>query len=150
MPAPGVAYDGFTLLLNIEQRPRSENRVAVSDRRMDSLQQPVVELQWRWRNDDQELLNRLRAVVRAEFDAADLGRVQIVTDSPPDPNAHHHAGTTRMHADSAFGVVDPNGRIHGTDNVYVAGASVFPTAGFANPVLTLVALAVRLAEHLRT
>ncbi|MBK5189260.1 MAG: hypothetical protein JJD97_13530 [Gemmatimonadaceae bacterium] len=71
-------------------------------------------------------------------------------DARPDPNAHHHAGTTRMHDDPARGVADRNGRVHATENLYVAGASAFPTAGFANPVLTIVALAVRLARHLAT
>jgi len=74
--------------------------------------------------------------------------VTIETARRPDPNAHHHAGTTRMHDDPALGVVDRHARVHGTDNLYVAGASVFPTAGFANPVLTIVALALRLAAHL--
>jgi choline dehydrogenase-like flavoprotein len=79
---------------------------------------------------------------------AHLGRIDIATDAIPDPNAHHHAGTTRMHADAAHGVVDANCRVHGVNNVFVAGASVFPTAGFVNPVLTIVALAERLADHL--
>jgi choline dehydrogenase-like flavoprotein len=39
--------------------------------------------------------------------------------------------------------------VHGMENLYVTGASVFPTAGFANPTLTIVALALRLAEHLK-
>ncbi len=67
----------------------------------------------------------------------------------PDPNAHHHAGTTRMHTDPRFGVADADARVHGTENLYVAGASVFPTAGFANPTLTIVAMALRLADHLK-
>jgi choline dehydrogenase-like flavoprotein len=66
----------------------------------------------------------------------------------PDPNAHHHAGTTRMHDDPRFGVTDRHGRVHATDNLYVAGASTFPTAGFVNPMLTIVALSVRLARYL--
>jgi choline dehydrogenase-like flavoprotein len=53
-----------------------------------------------------------------------------------------------MHRDPAFGVVDASCRMHELDNVHIAGASVFPTAGFANPVLTIVALALRLAAHL--
>jgi choline dehydrogenase-like flavoprotein len=54
-----------------------------------------------------------------------------------------------MHADPTEGVVDPVGRVHGVANLYVAGSSVFPTAGFANPTLTIVALALRLADELR-
>lgn len=61
----------------------------------------------------------------------------------------HHMGTTRMHDDPAQGVVDRNCRVHGTHNVYVAGSSVFPTGGHSAPTLTIVALAVRLARHLR-
>jgi choline dehydrogenase-like flavoprotein len=66
----------------------------------------------------------------------------------PDPNAHHHAGTTRMHVDPRHGVVDPDLHVHQTTNLYVAGASVFATAGFANPTLTIVALPLRVADHL--
>ena len=58
-------------------------------------------------------------------------------------------GTTRMSNDPAQGVVDVNCRVHGMNNLYVAGSSVFPTSGFANPTLTLVALALRLADHLK-
>lgn len=61
----------------------------------------------------------------------------------------HHMGTTRMHADPRLGVVDPDGRVHGAPNLYVTGSSVFPSGGYANPTLTIVALAIRLADHLR-
>ena len=65
--------------------------------------------------------------------------------------AHHHMGTTRMAADPRHGVVDADGKVHGLSNLYVAGSSVFPTAGGAsNPTLTIVALALRLADHLKT
>ena len=56
-------------------------------------------------------------------------------------------GTTRMHPDPARGVVDADGRVHDVANLFVAGSSVFPTSGTANPTLTIVALALRLAEH---
>ena len=59
-------------------------------------------------------------------------------------------GTTRMSADPSQGVVDPSSRVHGIVNLYVAGSSVFPTCGSANPTLTVVALALRLAAHLKT
>jgi choline dehydrogenase-like flavoprotein len=63
--------------------------------------------------------------------------------------ARHHMGTTRMHADPRRGVVDADCRVHGIANLYVAGSSVFPTSGAANPTLTIVALALRLAGHLQ-
>jgi len=54
-----------------------------------------------------------------------------------------------MHRDPQFGVVDENARVHGVGNLYVAGSSVFPTSGAANPTLTIVALALRLADHIK-
>jgi choline dehydrogenase-like flavoprotein len=45
-------------------------------------------------------------------------------------------------------VADADCRVHGTSNLYVAGASVFPTSGHANPTMNLVALTLRLADHL--
>jgi choline dehydrogenase-like flavoprotein len=62
--------------------------------------------------------------------------------------AKHHLGTTRMHSDATKGVADGNSKVHGIDNLFVTGGSAFTTGGFANPTLTVVALAVRLAAHL--
>jgi choline dehydrogenase-like flavoprotein len=64
-------------------------------------------------------------------------------------DASHHMGTTRMGRDPASSVVDAQGRVHSLANLYLAGASVFPTSGSANPTFTIVALSIRLAEHLR-
>ena len=58
-------------------------------------------------------------------------------------------GTTRMSNDPLRGVVDRNCKVHDVENLYVAGSSVFPTSGSANPTLTLVALTLRLAGHLK-
>jgi choline dehydrogenase-like flavoprotein len=60
----------------------------------------------------------------------------------------HHLGTTRMSANPEDGVVDANLKVHSVDNLYVAGASVFPHAGISNPTFTIIALSIRLAEHL--
>jgi choline dehydrogenase-like flavoprotein len=61
----------------------------------------------------------------------------------------HHMGTTRMAKDPAQGVVDPNLRVHSLENLYVAGSSVFPSAGVSNPTFTIIALSIRLADHLK-
>jgi choline dehydrogenase-like flavoprotein len=145
---PASVFDAFHVLVNVEQRPHPENRVVLA-RRRDHLGVPRVQLQWRWRREEQADLERLRTVLASALEAAGLGRVEVRTGLTPDPNAHHHAGTTRMHADPRWGVVDGDGRVHGADNVYVTGGSVFSTAGFANPTLTIVALALRLADHLK-
>ncbi|MGQ0702621.1 MAG: GMC oxidoreductase [Gemmatimonadales bacterium] len=140
--------DFFQLLVNLEQRPHPENRIVLATER-DPLGTPRVELHWRWREEEQRELERLRERIATGLEQAGWGRVTIQRGTQPDPNAHHHAGTTRMHADPGHGVVDPDGRVQGTKNLYVAGASVFPSAGFANPVLTIVALALRLAAAVR-
>ena len=138
-------FDGFTVLLNLEQSPHPGNRVTLSAQR-DSLGVPLPALHWEWRADDHRRLARLRAMMSEALGA--VGDVAVDTAARPDPNAHHHAGTTRMHDDPMRGVTDRHGRVHGADNLFVAGASNFPTAGFANPVLTIVALTVRLARYL--
>jgi choline dehydrogenase-like flavoprotein len=61
---------------------------------------------------------------------------------------HHHIGTTRMSEDPRYGVVNRNCKVHDIDNLFCAGSSVFATAGYANPTLTICALARRLAQHL--
>lgn len=140
--------DAFRLLINLEQKPDPENRVTLDGRR-DFLGVPQAGLEWRWRAHEQAALERLRGFFARAVEAAGLGRVETRARSRPDPNAHHHAGTTRMHEDPRRGVVDADGRVHECDNLYAAGGSVFPTAGFVNPTLTIVALALRLADHLK-
>ena len=79
---------------------------------------------------------------------SDRGIEGIVGDLirlPVQETVHHRAHVVPL---GTTGVVDPNCRVHGLDNLYIAGSSVFPTGGYANPTLTLVALAVRLSEHL--
>ena len=94
-----------------------------------------------------------QGIAQATDDAAEGPRSSLSQD-PADPEGfrvgygNHHMGTTRMSADPRQGVVDADCRVHGLRNLYVAGSSVFPTSGAANPTLTLVALAWRLAHHL--
>ena len=148
--AGGAAIDRerIRLLVNLEQAPSPENRVVLGASR-DAFGTPRVQVHWRWTDNEQRALQATRRRFARALEAAGYGAVEIEDEQRPDPNAHHHAGTTRMHADARFGVVDPDSRVHGIDNLYVAGGSVFPTAGFANPTLTIVALALRLGEHLR-
>ncbi|MBW3619540.1 MAG: GMC family oxidoreductase [Actinobacteria bacterium] len=135
-----------------EQEPHPDSRVTLGGRR-DRFGQPVARLDWR-------LTERDRAAVRAGQDILDralrdagLGHVEDrFGDVEPPPligGGFHHMGTTRMHDDERLGVVDADQRVHTMSNLYVTGASVFPTGGVANPTLTVVALAVRLARHLR-
>jgi choline dehydrogenase-like flavoprotein len=138
----------FHLEINVEQSPDPRNRVVLG-RARDRLGQPRVELHWRWRDPDWAGLTRARGFLAREIARSGLGRVLVGPDVRLEPSAHHHLGTTRMSLDPRRGVVDADARVHGVDNLFVAGSSVFPTGGFANPTLTVVALALRLADHLR-
>lgn len=68
---------------------------------------------------------------------------------PVNQDASHHIGTTRMGRDPRNSVVNTDCRLHTVEDVYLAGSSVFPTSGNANPTYTIVALAIRLADHLK-
>ncbi len=138
---------GFELLINLEQVPDLENRITLGTDR-DRFGLPRAAIHWRWRALDRQNLARIHAIVAAELEGHGLGRVEVSAGAPVDPNAHHHLGTTRMHRDPRRGVVDEHARVHGLANLFVAGSSVFPTGGFANPTLTVVALALRLAEQI--
>lgn len=141
-------FDVLELLINLEQAPDPDNRVTLGTDR-DRYDQPKAVVHWRWREFDQRNLARVHANLVAGLERSGLGRVVIDTAAAPDPNAHHHMGTTRMHHDPRIGVVTEDARVHGVANLFVAGSSVFPTGGFANPTLTIVALALRLADHLK-
>ena len=134
-----------------EQAPDRDNRVVLSDRR-DALGCRTADLHWRWTDGDRRSVRHGQQVLAEAVAEAGVGRLVIASDEDGDPvlsrGTNHHMGTTRMHPDPRFGVVDANGQVHGTANLYVAGASTFPTGGYANPTLTIGALSVRLADHL--
>jgi choline dehydrogenase-like flavoprotein len=98
---------------------------------------------------------RTLEIVGAEFGRTGLGRLKIVLSDddtlwPADTSGgFHHIGTTRMHNNPQQGVVDHNCQVHGISNLFIAGSSVFPTSGSGTPTLTLTALALRLADHLK-
>jgi choline dehydrogenase-like flavoprotein len=137
----------------LESVPDPENRVTLA-RRRDAFGRPCAFLRWRPGERERRTLARAVEVLGEELAAARMGRVAALPDDPATGwpaslgGGNHHIGTTRMHPDPARGVVDADGRVHGVVNLFVAGSSVFPTSGLANPTLTIVALALRLARHL--
>ena len=146
VPSPDTAFDVFGLVLNLEQRPHPRNRVELGSRR-DRFGNPLPKLVLQWTDEEQAALEDFRDRLAEWFLAARLGRLRVIRGQRPDLSAHHHAGTTRMALDPTVGVVDTRARVFGLENLYLAGASVYPTAGFANPTLTIVATALRLAGH---
>jgi choline dehydrogenase-like flavoprotein len=146
-------FDGFNVEIQVEHAPDPANRVVLG-RERDPLGLPRAAIHWRWGSVDLDSLGRVQAILAEECARAGLGRLEL-SPSDVDPTVtapggiHHHMGTTRMHADERHGVVDADCRVHGVPNLFVAGSSVFPTGGYANPTLTIVALAIRLADHLK-
>jgi choline dehydrogenase-like flavoprotein len=134
-----------------ECAPDPDNRIVLGATR-DALGRRVARVQWRMRDLDLRSVARTHELLDASLRSAGLGRLQLrasVHDAGwPRAPGKHHLGTTRMHRDPAKGVVDANARVHGVDNLFISGGSVFTTGGFANPTLTVVALALRLAAHL--
>jgi choline dehydrogenase-like flavoprotein len=135
----------------MEMEPESSNRVELSQQR-DALGVPVPRVVHRPTDLDQRSLLALHDALAEELERTGIGRFEgapVAGDSwPINLDASHHMGTTRMGSDPATSVVTSSLQLHGIRNVYVAGASVFPTSGCANPTFTIVALAMRLAAHL--
>jgi choline dehydrogenase-like flavoprotein len=146
----------FELAARAEQIPSVESYLRLSDDR-DALGVPKVALFWK--HDPRTLASMRRTVelVAEALARARLGRVySYMHGGTTRPGAwpeifggFHHMGSTRMHDDPKRGVVDRECRVHSVENLFVAGSSVFPSTGSANPTLTLVALAARLADNLR-
>jgi choline dehydrogenase-like flavoprotein len=132
-----------------EQPPDPDSRVRLSHGK-DRLGLNRLILDWRIPESVHHSLHRLQDLLGEALDGLGLGTLEHGGGAPHFTDASHHMGTTRMGATPRTGVVDPDCRIFGVRNLYVAGSSVFPSAGHANPTLTIVALSLRLAEHLRS
>lgn len=141
------------LNLRAEQVPDPLSRITLSEER-DAFGSHRAAMNWRLSELDFEFADRCLSLIGCAAASEGLGRVQFTAGGARQQagghlhGGYHYYGTTRMHDDPKFGVVDKNCRVHGIGNLYIAGSSVFTTAGYANPTFTIVALALRLAEHL--
>ncbi len=135
-----------------EQEPDPSNRVVLAGER-DALGVPRASLEWRPSPHSVRTIEQGLQILGVEIGRVGLGRLGIAGGAgrrrPPVRSGTHPMGATRMAADPSRGFVDPDCRVHGLANLYVAGSSVFPTGGTRNPTLTLTALAIRLADHLK-
>jgi choline dehydrogenase-like flavoprotein len=136
----------------IEQVLNPESRITLSSAK-DALGMPKVTLVWRFLPRDFDGLREGVGLFARELGRTSQGRVRTMVQ---DVNfvqhfrlARHHIGATRMHSNPKRGVVNPDCRVHSLGNLYIAGSSVFPTPGVVNPTLTILALALRLADHLK-
>ena len=141
----------------VEQSPNPESRVVLSNIKKDALGMRKIEMDWRTSPIDRRTFQRAIQIIGEEFERNGIGRLTIPSGDndrewPPKPLQGlrgHHMGTTRMSRSPTRGVVDENCRVHKVSNLFIAGSSVFPTAGAGTPTLTIIALALRLADHLK-
>ncbi len=151
--APAVAGVRMGIGCSCEQAPNPESRITLG-REVDKLGLRRTRLDWRLTGQDRRSLVGNIETLGASLAAAGIGRMRpkLANDGLWEQavaGGSHHMGTTRMSEDPKRGVVDRDCRVHGIENLYVAGSSVFPTAGSANPTLNILALAYRLVDYLQ-
>ncbi|MDR3445554.1 MULTISPECIES: GMC oxidoreductase [Dyella] len=152
---PAVRNSHVELVGYFEQAPNPESRITLSND-TDVLGQRKVCVDWRLTSLDHHTYRRSATLFGNELARSCNGHFALapwLADAGrAEPDIHgtaHHIGTTRMSDNPGQGVVDRDCKVHGMDNLHVAGSSVFPTGGWAFPTFTIVALSLRLADELR-
>lgn len=147
----------FMFFARMEQSPNPSSRI-ILDTERDALGMPRVVLDWKLTSLEKRSYRKLIETIGVACGITGTGRVRLhewlhdendVSWPEHLAGGWHHMGTTRMHVNNKAGVVNENCKVHGIDNLYIAGSSCFPTAGSANPTYTIVAMTLRLADHLK-
>ena len=145
-------FPALEVLHLTEQVPDRENRITLGTG-MDALGMTRICQHWRLTDTDLQGVAGALHAYKAGFAKAGIGDLDLeLNQGAPQimyASLHHPMGTTRMHDDPKQGVVDARCRVHGTENCYVASAGVFPTGGYANSTLTVLALAIRIADDVK-
>jgi choline dehydrogenase-like flavoprotein len=151
------ANKSFELFTRIEQAPNPSSRVTL-DTEKDALGVPRATLHWELTAFEKRSIRTIYELIGQQIGIAGIGRVKLM-EFLEDENDHswpsfagagwHHMGTTRMSDDPKNGVVDANCKVHGIANLFTAGASNYVTAAAPNPTLTVIALTLRLSDHLK-
>jgi choline dehydrogenase-like flavoprotein len=139
------------------EQASNPNSCILLDTERDALEMPRVKLDWQLTDLDERSIKKTHELIGEEAGRVAVGRVKLMdwllTDEPMWPSilggGWHHMGTTRMHEDPGHGVVYADCKVHGLANLFMAGSEVFPTAGAANSTLSLVAMTLRLSDHLK-
>lgn len=153
MLPPVIGQRTYELETVFEPIPNPESRVTLTSKR-DRLGMNIIKLDWRLDDRDRSNYVATGQFLRTEAERQGLFFVMQPQEYPASdwPSnirwCWHHMGTTRMNPDPLKGVVNNDCRVHGISNLYVAGSSVFPTAGSDMPTMTIVALALRLSDHI--
>jgi len=152
--SPARCVSSFVLESKPEQAPNRYSRITLGSER-DAFGLNRVRVDWQLTALDRRTLVRAEEIIDDELQRLGVGRLTPLSESEREDEAGnfvggwHQMGTTRAHIDPKQGVVDAQGKVHGMSNLFVAGASVFPTGGAASPTPTILALTLRLASHLR-
>ena len=145
-------FPALEVLHLTEQVPDRENRITLGTG-VDALGMTRICQHWRLTDTDLQGVAGALHAYKAGFANAGIGDLNLeLNQGAPQimyASLHHPMGTTRMHDDPKQGVVDARCRVHGTENCYIAAASVFPTGGYANSTLTVLALAIRIADDVK-
>jgi choline dehydrogenase-like flavoprotein len=156
---PQKKTNRFPLFYQTEHTPQWDSRVLLDHSSLDDFGMPRLEARISFCERDHRTVTTFVSLFKKRLEESGLGTFHL-SDSDKDFLAHperqefnsnsHNIGTTRMSLTADLGVVDVNCKVHGVENLYVAGSSVFPTSSHANPTLVIIALALRLADHLKS
>lgn len=158
MVLPPAKGNHFPLFFQTEHAPDPESRVVLDESEVDDFGMPRLEARIRFSELDFRTISTFIQLFKHRLESSGLGTFHLSDDekaflenpSRQEFNSNsHNIGTTRMASSPEAGVVDTDCKVFGIDNLYVAGSSVFPTSSHANPTLMIIALALRLADHLR-
>lgn len=146
-------FGGYFVHVMMEQTPDRNNRILLSDE-TDALGIPKVDINWTFNDKDVSSMWKGLEILANEVGLLEIGRIRLLKERSPRLLAsqmgfgHHHMGTTRMSDNVKTGVVDSNQKVFGTNNMFIAGSSVFPTGSHVPPTLTIVATSLRLAKYI--
>jgi choline dehydrogenase-like flavoprotein len=150
-------HQAFQMTLRLEQSPNPLSRVTLGEQK-DELGVPQANLNWAFTPLEKKSIRKIYEIIGQQAGESGIGRVRLMEElwDPDDvalpvttSGGWHHMGTTRMSNDAKKGVVDADCKVHGIQNFFIAGSSCFTTGSAVNPTYTIVALSIRLADHVK-
>ena len=142
------ASNTYRLRLDSEQAPNPDSRVTLSDN-TDVFGLNRLKVDWQYSDLDVQSVIKSTQLIAQALNKCGIGQIRLSPNLVPRPLGGHHIGTTRMANTPCSGVVDANCKVYGVNNLYIASSSVFATSSYANPTLTVVAIAIRLADYIK-